>query len=89
MIQYAKLATLAFRVISVILLFYALTSLIFTVSGLIFLGQSFEQVPHSGMRWGVLLPVLWGFIVAGVLYVAAPFLGRFAASGLDPSDSIA
>lgn len=76
MTQYAKLAALAFRVFSVVLLFYAVTGLIFSATAM-------SRIPTTGIRWSfVLLPALWSLIVAGVLYIAAPFLGRFAASGL-------
>jgi len=71
--HYAKLATVAFRVVAIILLGYAL------------LGSLFLAFFAAGTGIGAfLVPAIGGLLLAIVLFLAAPILGRVAALGMAP-----
>lgn len=73
MSHYAKLATLAFRVVAVVLFLYAIAGSLL-LAGVTRYRGAFEM----------LLPVVAGVMVGGILYLTAPVLGRIAAAGLVP-----
>ena len=75
MSHYAKLATLTFRIIAVSLLVYALLAL--------FVLAKLAAGPGSS---AMLLPGVAALVVAILLYLAAPPLGRLAARGLTDLD---
>jgi hypothetical protein len=82
MSHYAKLATLAFRVVSIVLAFYA-------ILGFLLAAKFASSMGVAGMTSpGFLFVPLGGLVIATLLYVSAPFLGRFAASGLGTPERI-
>lgn len=74
--HYAKLAALVFRVIAVLMVVYAVFSAVL-------IGRLMFRV--AGMGHGasalVFTPIVAGFVVALLLYLGAPALGRVAARG--------
>lgn len=78
MSHYAKLATLAFRVVAVMLLAYGLLASVVLA-----------RVAVGVRSAAMMLPGVAAFVIAMLLYFAAPFLGRFAALGLNPPDRTA
>ena len=77
MSHYAKLAAIALRVISIILFIYALV-------GLLFMASVASRVPTGMPLSTMIMPALGEIIVAVLIFVAAPKLGRFVANGLNP-----